>query len=101
MADNWDTHYSGFLRIFGTKLGLKGNLFLNGLVAEIILAKTKNMNCFLEIGAGSGNLSRILSAKFKEGTVLDKSFSALELSSKRAPQCTTIKSDIFLFKSNF
>ena len=97
---NWDKHYKNHIRRILLRLGLKGNILLNHEVAKFIIKKTQGFDSFIEIGAGGGLLTKLMTKKFKECVVLDKSKSALKVSSSRAKKSTSILCDIFEFYAN-
>jgi len=99
-ADNpsrthWDRHYHSPMRIMGTRLGIQGNIVLNGVIADFIRKNTSRCDRFLEIGAGSGVLSRKMTGHFKECVLLDKSQEALNLAHAVAPKSKPVCCDVF------
>lgn len=95
---NWDKHYKKSFRIIASIFGVKGNFVLNSTIADYILKYSKKYNKFLEIGAGSGRLTNILSKKFRSCTVLDKSAYAIKLTKKICKDCKFIHDDVFNYK---
>lgn len=95
--NNWDKYYKKIAFSFGTILGLKGNVVLNGVVANYIIKNSIIFNNSLEIGSGGGRLSKILSNYFDQCFILDKSKYAINLAHKTCPKCKTFNIDIFNF----
>ncbi|AKJ65513.1 class I SAM-dependent methyltransferase [Kiritimatiella glycovorans] len=94
---NWDHHYGNAARRLGIRLGLKGNVVLNGVIAHYIRSTARKRGSCLEIGAGSGRLSGALSRDFDESTILDRSAEALSMARRMAPASREIRADIFDF----
>ena len=94
---NWDYYYNKTHRKLLSLLGLTGNLFLNREIGKYIVQNANNLGSFIEIGAGSGYLSKLMSEKFRECFILDRSKFALEISSKRAKKAHSILCDVFEF----
>ena len=97
---NWDGHYKKPYRVITSLLGLKGNLVLNSTISDYILKSSNKYDNFLDIGAGSGRLTKILSKKFRYCTILDKSEYAIKLAQKICRDCTIIQKDIFNYKKD-
>lgn len=95
---SWDKHYKKSFRILASFFGLKGNIVLNSTISQYVLLHSKNHGNYLEIGAGSGRLAKILSKNFKSCTVLDKSKYALKLAQKVCNSGTFIHEDIFNYE---
>jgi len=98
--NNWDRHYKNSFRIITSLLGIKGNFVLNSTISDYILKYSNKYDNFLEIGAGSGRLTKILSKKFRYCTILDKSEYAIKLAQKICGDCTLIPKDIFNYKKD-
>jgi len=87
----WDRHNKNSFRIITSLLGIKGNFVLNSDISRYILKYSSNFDNFLEIGAGSGRLTKILSKKFKSCVILDKSEYAIKLAQKICKKCIFIQ----------
>lgn len=96
--NNWDHHYQKLPRKLLSKLGLKGLLFLNREVEKFITKNSNKFGSFIEIGVGGGLLSKLMSKKFIECFILDKSEIALKVASRRAKKSTPILCDIFMYQ---
>lgn len=99
-GSNWDRHYKKPFRVITSLLGLKGNFVLNSTISDYILKYSNKYDNFLEIGAGSGRLTKILSKKFRYCTILDKSEYAIKLAQKICKKCAFKHEDIVNYKKD-
>ena len=97
---NWDIHYNNRIRIFTTFIGLKGNFVLNKNIKNFIFKNSNGFNKILEIGAGSGRLSALVSKYFNQCDLIDKSSSALKLAAIISKKSRPIIIDIFDYSEN-